>query len=92
VIRSSEFKRSKGEPPSAPTGLHHLTVTPHAGGVTVTHHPSMISKPSATHEFTEAEPFMEHMDAHMGKHLDYAGDGGPAEAHSSKATGGLDAE
>jgi hypothetical protein len=92
MIRSSEFKRSQGKPPSAPTGLHHLRVMPVEGGVQVTHHASPRAEAHATHNFTELEPFMEHMDEHMGPHLDYAGDGGPAEAHSSKSTGGLEAE
>lgn len=35
---------------------------------------------------------MEHMDEHMGPHLDYAGKGGEPEAHSDKAVGGLEEE
>ena len=94
MIRSAEWKRSnsKGEPPAEPTGLHHMRVTPTETGVQVTHHSSPRAEPHETHHFTESEPFMEHMAEHAGPHLDYAGDGGPAEAHSSKATGGLEAE
>lgn len=94
MIRSSEFKRAQGmtEHIGKPT-MHHMRITPNeGGGVTVTHHASPRAEAHATHSFKESEPFMEHMDEHMGKHLGYAGDGGPAEAHNSEATGGLEAE
>ena len=90
MIRSSEFKRSKGAAASKPLPLHHLRVIPHEDGVTVTHHASMTAPAHATHEFGhgDGEKFMDHMDEHAGMAM---GAGEP-EAHSSKATGGFEAE
>ena len=78
-------------PESAPSPmLHHLRVTPHNTGVTVTHHASPRAEAHATHNFNHGESgaFMEHLDQHSGM----AGADGEAEAHNSEATGGLEAE
>jgi hypothetical protein len=95
MIRSAEFARSKGISPSGGVGkpeLHHMRVTPTETGVQVTHHASPRAEAHETHSFTEHEPFMEHMESHVGEHLGLAASSGEPEAHSSKATGGLEAE
>ena len=97
MIRSREVMRSKAPSPvmaeheSGPSPeLHHLRVTPHNTGVTVTHHASPRAEAHATHNFNhgESEAFMEHLDQHSGM----AGAAGEPEAHSSVATGGLEEE
>jgi hypothetical protein len=72
--RSKEFMKSN--PEKAPQ-LHHLRVTPHEGGVKVTHHASPTAPPFATHQFGHGEgaELADHLMEHTGMSLDSEGGG-----------------
>lgn len=69
LLRSKEFMKAH---PAAEPEVHHLRVTPHAGGVKVTHHASANGPAFATHHFSKeegpelADHIMQHAGAAMG--------------------------
>ena len=89
MIRSSEFKRSRGTE-SPKQELAHMRVHPATPGGKVKVEHIMRGKHgvAATHEFDKKSDFMEHMDVHSG----LEGKAGGVEADSGKATGYPEAE